>query len=109
MRHSRKRGFLACLVLFSIFLILLIVPASAAPAEVPTDGISDAMMIGYTLIRNASAALATVGVAISGVTMLLGTGKAAEQARTSMQYCLLALACILLLPEVIAFGKSLLG
>ena len=83
--------------------------AFATPANISTDGIGDSMMKGYNLIRNVSAALATVGIAISAVMMLIGTDKAAEQARMSMRYCILALICILILPAVISFGKTILG
>lgn len=108
MQNNKKRGILACLVLFSVLSILSTVHASAA-GDVSTTGIGDSLMAGYTLIRNISAALATVGVVISGLMMLFGSGKAVEQAQSSMRYCILALICILLLPAFVTFGKSLFG
>lgn len=110
MQNRKKRGLLTCLVLFSILTIMLVVPASAAAVtDIPADSVGDSMMKGYELIRNVSAALATVGIAFSGIMMLIGSDKAAEQARTSIRNCILALIGILILPLIVTFGKTLLS
>ena len=96
------------LAVFLVFTMMLVVPAYASGA-INISGTGDKMMEGYRLIRNVAAALAAGGIAISALMALLGSSKEAEKAVSSIRYIVLALICILILPAVVTFGKTLLG
>ncbi len=61
------------------------------------------------LARNVALYIAAAGLAWTAFTMLFGSEKDASASKTKIKYILIAIVCLILLPYVIQFGRSLFG
>lgn len=99
----------------AIIVAVLIVLLAASPVYASsiddkihtfTSGLSS---IYENVIVRVSTAAAAIAIAGSAVKMLVGSEEDAEQAIKTIKVVCISLACLMLLPRVIVFGKNLIS